>query len=81
MSPRTSDFDEDPADAEIIDQIKELIETRVRPAVAQDGGDIAYKGYQGRPPLSLDAWRLRRLPLIDGDAEARDREPDPPLCP
>jgi len=40
------DFDEDPADADIIDQIKELIETRVRPAVAQDGGDIAYKGYR-----------------------------------
>ncbi len=42
-----ADFDEDPADADIIDQIKELIETRVRPAVAQDGGDIAYKGYRG----------------------------------
>jgi Fe-S cluster biogenesis protein NfuA len=41
-----TDFDEDPADADIIDQIKELIETRVRPAVAQDGGDIAYKGYR-----------------------------------
>jgi Fe-S cluster biogenesis protein NfuA len=41
-----SDFEEDPADADIIDQIKELIETRVRPAVAQDGGDIAYKGYR-----------------------------------
>ena len=41
-----ADFDEDPADAEIIDQIKELIETRVRPAVAQDGGDIVYKGYK-----------------------------------
>ena len=40
------DFEEDPADADIIDQIKELIETRVRPAVAQDGGDIAYKGYK-----------------------------------
>jgi Fe-S cluster biogenesis protein NfuA len=39
-------FDDDPADAEIIDQIKELIETRVRPAVAQDGGDIVYKGYR-----------------------------------
>ena len=39
-----ADFEEDPADADIIDQIKELIETRVRPAVAQDGGDIAYKG-------------------------------------
>jgi Fe-S cluster biogenesis protein NfuA len=41
-----SDFEEDPADADIIDQIKELIETRVRPAVAQDGGDIVYKGYK-----------------------------------
>jgi len=39
-------FDEKPEDADIIDQIKELIETRVRPAVAQDGGDIVYKGYR-----------------------------------
>jgi len=49
-----SDFEEDPADADIIDQIKELIETRVRPAVAQDGGDIAYKGYRdGRLYLTM----------------------------
>lgn len=41
-----ADFEEDPADADIVDQIKELIETRVRPAVAQDGGDIVYKGYR-----------------------------------
>ncbi len=27
-------------------QIKELIDTRVRPAVAQDGGDIVYKGFE-----------------------------------
>ena len=40
------DFDHNPADAEIIEQIRELIETRVRPAVAQDGGDIVYKGYR-----------------------------------
>ena len=47
-------FEDDPADAEIIDQIKELIETRVRPAVAQDGGDIAYKGYRdGRLYLTM----------------------------
>jgi Fe-S cluster biogenesis protein NfuA len=39
-------FEEDPADADIIEQIKELIETRVRPAVAQDGGDIVYRGYK-----------------------------------
>ena len=41
-----ADFDEDPADADIIDPIKDLIETRVRPAVAQDGGDIVYRGYK-----------------------------------
>ena len=47
-------FEEDPADADIIDQIKELIDTRVRPAVAQDGGDIAYKGYRdGRLYLTM----------------------------
>ena len=39
-------FEDDPADAEIIDQIKELLDTRVRPAVAQDGGDIVYRGYK-----------------------------------
>ncbi len=38
--------EEDPADADIIEQIKDLIETRVRPAVAQDGGDIVYRGYR-----------------------------------
>ena len=37
---------DDPADAEIVEQIKDLIETRVRPAVANDGGDIIYRGFQ-----------------------------------
>ena len=32
-------------DAPIVDQIKELLETRVRPAVAQDGGDIIFHSY------------------------------------
>lgn len=36
----------DKADAEIVDTIKELIETRVRPAVAQDGGDITFRGFE-----------------------------------
>ena len=34
------------ADAEIVDQIKELLDTRVRPAVAQDGGDIVFRGFE-----------------------------------
>ncbi len=38
--------DVDPADQEIVDQIKELLETRVRPAVAGDGGDIVFRGYR-----------------------------------
>ena len=35
----------DDDDAEIIDQIKEILDTRVRPAVAQDGGDIVFHGF------------------------------------
>ena len=33
-------------DAEIVVQIKELLDTRVRPAVAGDGGDIVFRGYR-----------------------------------
>jgi Fe-S cluster biogenesis protein NfuA len=40
-----ADFADDPEDAEIVEQIRELIETRVRPAVANDGGDIIYRGF------------------------------------
>ncbi|MBE7184266.1 MAG: NifU family protein [Methylobacterium mesophilicum] len=36
----------DKADEEIVVTIKELLDTRVRPAVAQDGGDITFRGYQ-----------------------------------
>jgi len=35
-----------PEDAEIAAQIKELLDTRVRPAVAGDGGDIVFRGYR-----------------------------------
>lgn len=34
-------------DPEIVAQIRELIDTRVRPAVAADGGDIIFKGFDG----------------------------------
>ena len=41
-------MDEDvaPEDREIVEQIKELLDTRVRPAVASDGGDIVFRGYR-----------------------------------
>jgi len=41
-----TDDEEAGPDAEIIGQIKELLDTRVRPAVAMDGGDIVYRGFQ-----------------------------------
>lgn len=37
-------FDE--GDETIVATIKELLETRVRPAVAQDGGDITFRGFK-----------------------------------
>ena len=40
------DFGDDPADADVVAQIRELIESRVRPAVANDGGDIVYRGFR-----------------------------------
>ena len=47
-SAETGDGDEffDAADAETVATIKELIETRVRPAVANDGGDITFRGFK-----------------------------------
>ena len=39
-------FEDRPEDADIVAQINELIETRVRPAVAGDGGDIRYRGFK-----------------------------------
>ena len=38
--------DYDPKDEETVKTIKELIETRVRPAVANDGGDIIFNGFR-----------------------------------
>lgn len=45
---KAQETDEDfaPEDEETVKTIKELLETRVRPAVAQDGGDITFQGYR-----------------------------------
>jgi len=53
-APLVADGDEQPeadeffdaADADTVATIKELIETRVRPAVANDGGDITFRGFR-----------------------------------
>jgi Fe-S cluster biogenesis protein NfuA len=42
--PGVEEFDS--GDGKIVSTIKELLDTRVRPAVAQDGGDITFHGYK-----------------------------------
>ena len=46
MSVRMDEPASDEADSEVVAQIKELLDTRVRPAVAQDGGDIVFHSYR-----------------------------------
>ena len=40
------EMEDDPADAQVTSAIRELLDQRVRPAVAQDGGDIIYQGFK-----------------------------------
>lgn len=47
-APASAREDYDAADEEIVVQIKELLDTRIRPAVAQDGGDIVFRGFEGK---------------------------------
>ena len=45
-APASGHADHSGEDAEIVGQIKELLDSRVRPAVAQDGGDITFQGFR-----------------------------------
>ena len=43
---KSEELKENENDSDIVKQIKELLDTRVRPAVAMDGGDIVYKKFE-----------------------------------
>jgi len=47
MNAEIQDQDTAEDDSEVVVKIKELLDTRVRPAVAQDGGDIIYRSFEG----------------------------------
>ena len=66
-------------DSDIVKQIKELIETRVRPAVAMDGGDIVFHGFETHRAAG-NARRVLRLPQLHRHAEIRHREHAQALC-
>jgi len=46
-------------DDEVVATIKELIETRVRPSVQDDGGDIFYVGFNATTGKILNNFRLK----------------------
>lgn len=45
MASGPSDTAPDEDDDEVVQLIKELLDTRIRPAVQEDGGDIVFKGF------------------------------------
>ena len=69
----------DAADAETVATIKDLIETRVRPAVASDGGDITFRGYkEGIVYLNMKG-ACSGCPSSTATLQARHPEPAAPL--
>ena len=67
-SPSASDTTILDTDSDIVAMIKELLETRIRPAVQEDGGDITYKVCGWAQPcspapilLQLDEQRPARM--------------------
>ncbi|KAL2265472.1 hypothetical protein VTJ83DRAFT_6572 [Remersonia thermophila] len=45
-TPETDSLAYDENDSEVVGMIKELLETRVRPAIQEDGGDIEFRGFE-----------------------------------
>lgn len=83
-------FDAD-ADPEVIDTIKELIDTRVKPTVVQQGGDVVFRGFKhgvvflemsGPAPglrPSIEQMLRHFLPEVSSVADFRDAVPKPGL--
>ena len=72
---------EDGPDSEIVAQIKELLDTRVRPSGGPGWWRHHLPRLRSRHRLPAYAGRLRRLPVVDPDAQDGDREPAAPLHP
>ena len=64
----------DPADKELVDKITALLDERVRPAVAGDGGDITFHGYERGIVYLTSTRSLRRLPQLDSNTTHGNRE-------
>ena len=84
-------FEDEDADPEITATIKELIDTRIKPAATQDGGDVNYRGFKDGivflemtgPVFGLMSGIEKMLrhyvPEVEGVADYRDAVPKPGL--
>lgn len=82
--------DED-GDAEITAKLKDLIETRIKPGVVQDGGDVKYRGFKGGMVLlemagsaagnmtGIENILRHYVPEVEGVIDYRDAMPKPGL--
>ena len=82
-------YEDEDADPEIIAKVKELIETRIKPAAAQDGGDVIYKGFKDGMVLlelqgsgsglmvGIDNMLRHYVPEVQGVVDFRDAIPKP----
>ncbi len=78
-------------DSEVVAEIKELIDTRIRPAAAQDGGDVIYRGFEDGVVLlemigsgaglkdGIENMLRHYVPEVAGVSDYRDALPKPGL--
>ena len=64
-----------PKDEDTVNTIKELLDTRVRPAVANDGGDIVFHGFKDGVVFLHMRGACCGLPEFDRNAAPRHRKP------
>ena len=81
----------DAEDDEVSAKIKDLIETRIRPAAAQDGGDVIYRGFKDGVVLlemvgsgyglkdGVENMLRHYVPEVTGVSDFREAEPKPGL--
>jgi Fe-S cluster biogenesis protein NfuA len=82
---------DDDADPAVVAEIRELIETRIRPTAAQGGGDVAYRGYKDGIVLleftgpafgllsGIENMLKHYVPEVQGAADYRDALSKPGL--
>ena len=73
--------DYDPKDEDTVKTIKELLDTRVRPAVANDGGDIVFHGFKDGVVFLHMRGACAGCPSSTATLAPRHREPAPAFLP